>query len=112
MRPMTTLTSAALLMSVALSCHAGTTAMIRVTARVVHSCTATTDDVVNCPPETPRFASTLRGSANIVTDDGEPSVQFIGPRPVVEKIRRGPNILFQAAPAIAKRLGAMRQQVV
>ncbi len=94
MRSTTTLTSGVLLMLVTLSCHAGTTATIRVTARVVQSCTVTSDDVSNCSAQTLRFQSTLRGSANIVTDEGEPTVQFIGPQPVVEITSDGVNVLF------------------
>ena len=82
------------LMSMTLPCHAGTTIEIRVTARVVHQCQATTEILANCSQETLRFQSTLPGSANIIASEGEPSIQFIGPQPVVEKIQNTLNILF------------------
>ena len=82
------------LMFMTLSCHAGTTSVIRVTARVVKQCIATSQMLADCPTATLRFQSTLSGSAKIVATKGEPSVQFIGPPPVVQKSQNRLNILF------------------
>jgi hypothetical protein len=68
--------------------------IIKVTARVVHQCTATAHMRTDCSKQTLRFQSTLRGSANVIATEGEPSVHFIGPRPEVEKTRNRLNILF------------------
>jgi len=82
------------LMFMTLSCQAGTTSVIRVTARVVHHCFATAQMLVDCSKATLRYQSTLEGSANVKASTGEPLVQFIGPRPVIEKTHNRLNILF------------------
>lgn len=90
----TRLIAVVFLVFMALSCHAGTTSVIRVTARIVHQCIATAQMLADCPQATLRFQSTLGGSANVISSKGEPSVHFIGPRPVVEKTDNGLNVLF------------------
>jgi hypothetical protein len=83
-----------LLATMTLNCQAGPTTVIRVTARVVHPCEATAEALVNCTEQTLRFQSTLRGSANVIANDGEPSVHFIGPQPVLEKMPNRLTVLF------------------
>jgi hypothetical protein len=82
------------LMAMTMTSHAGTTTVIRVTARIVHHCTATATMLADCSKQTLRFQSTLRGSAKVIATESEPSVHFIGPRPVLEKTRNRLNILF------------------
>ncbi len=94
MRSMIGLTPALLLFSMILPCHAGTTSTIKVSAQIVHSCTASAEQPTDCSPETLQFQSTLSGSASIVTDGDQPAVEFIGPQPVIEQRDNTFSVMF------------------
>ncbi len=66
-------------------CDADSTATLRVSARVVHDCTAIADGVTNCSLETLRVQSTYSGRVTIKTVGGEPAIQFVGPQPSIER---------------------------
>lgn len=86
--------SAIALMAVALSCYADLTSTVRVTAQVVKNCTAIGNDISGCSPATLRFQSTLSGSATILTDDGSPTVEFVGPPPEVRQTQDTLTVSF------------------
>ena len=88
------LTSGVFLTATVLPCFAGPTATISVTARIVQPCTAIGDDVADCSSETLRFQSTLPGSADFFTTGGNPSIQFVGPLPIVERDQNRLTVLF------------------
>ena len=77
--------SAISLIAVTLPCYADLTSTLTVTAQVVKNCTATGNEISDCSPATLRFQSTLAGSATILTDDGNASVEFVGPPPEVRQ---------------------------